>query len=146
VQGGANGNGTIFKFSSVGLTTLHAFDSSDGASPNAPLVQATNGTFYGSTFFGGTDNFGTAFSLSVGLGRFVETIPASGKVGTSVRILGTDLTGIASVTFNGTAAAFTVVSASEITTTVPTGATTGRVEVGTPSGFQVSNGPFAVYP
>ena len=82
----------------------------------------------------------------MGLGRFVETIPASGTVGTAVRILGTNLTGITSVTFNGTAAAFTVVSASEITTTVPTGATTGRVDVATPSGLLVSNAPFTIYP
>jgi uncharacterized protein (TIGR03437 family) len=52
----------------------------------------------------------------------------------AVNILGTDLTGATSVTFNGIAAAFTVVSPSLITTTVPTGATTGNVQVATPSG------------
>jgi hypothetical protein len=44
-------------------------------------------------------------------------------VGADVKILGTDLTGATSVSFNGTAAVFTVVSPSLITTTVPTGAT-----------------------
>jgi uncharacterized protein (TIGR03437 family) len=43
--------------------------------------------------------------------------------------MGTDLSGATSVTFNGTAATFTVVSGSEIKTTVPDGATTGKVEV-----------------
>ena len=38
-----------------------------------------------------------------------------------------------SVSFNGVAAAFTVVSATEIIATVPTGATTGKVEVVTPT-------------
>jgi hypothetical protein len=69
------------------------------------------------------------FSLSVGLGPFVETEPASGAVGAAVNILGTNLTGATSVTFNGIAAKFTVVSSSEITTTVPAGATTGEVQV-----------------
>jgi len=52
----------------------------------------------------------------------------------------------ASVTFNGTAAAFTVVSESEIATTVPTGATTGYVEVVTPRGTLTSNVVYTVTP
>jgi len=63
------------------------------------------------------------------LGPFVETRPASGKVGAAIQILGTDLTGVSSVTFHGTAAKFQVVSKSEIITDLPTGATTGTVEV-----------------
>jgi uncharacterized protein (TIGR03437 family) len=56
-------------------------------------------------------------------------LPTIGKVGTKVKILGNNLSGATSVTFNGTTAAFTVVSGTEITTTVPTGATTGKVVV-----------------
>lgn len=74
----------------------------------------------------------------------METQTTSGTVGAAVKILGTDLTGATSVTFNGTAATFTVVSASEITTTVPTGATTGLVEVTTPGGTLKSNKNFTV--
>jgi uncharacterized protein (TIGR03437 family) len=59
----------------------------------------------------------------------VKTLPTFGKVGTAVKILGTELTGATSVIFNGTAAAFTVVSPSLITTTVPASATSGTVEV-----------------
>jgi hypothetical protein len=44
-------------------------------------------------------------------------------------ILGNNLTGATSVTFNGISAQFNVVSASEITATVPPGATTGRIEI-----------------
>jgi uncharacterized protein (TIGR03437 family) len=93
---------------------------------------------------GGTNNEGTVFSLSVGLGPFVETNPTSGTLGAVVIILGTNLTGTTSVTFNGTAATFTVKSTSEITTTVPTGATTGTVQVVTPGGTLSSNVPFRV--
>jgi uncharacterized protein (TIGR03437 family) len=80
----------------------------------------------------------------MGLGPFVETLPNSGKLGAAVKILGTDLTGATSVTFNGTAAKFTVVSKSEIKTTVPTGATTGTVEVTIPKGTLKSNVVFRV--
>jgi uncharacterized protein (TIGR03437 family) len=74
----------------------------------------------------------------------VETQTKSGKVGAAVKILGNNLTGSTSVTFNGTAAVFTVVSASEITTTVPAGATTGTVQVVTAGGTLSSNVPFRV--
>jgi uncharacterized protein (TIGR03437 family) len=83
----------------------------------------------------------------VGLGQFVETLPTSGKLGAAVKILGSFLTGATSVSFNGTAATFTVNSKSEITTTVPTGATTGTVQVISPRlGTLSSNVPFTVRP
>jgi len=139
--GGANNFGTVFKTTAKGsLTTLYSFDVSDGAT----LVQATSGVFYGTTTYGGTYNAGTVFTLNVGLGPFVEAQPTSGKVGAGVKILGTSLTGATSVTFNGTAATFTVVSPSLITTTVPAGATTGEVKVIKPHGTVQSNVPFRV--
>jgi uncharacterized repeat protein (TIGR03803 family) len=144
-SGGAVGAGTVFKITPSGkLTTLHRFDVGDGANPNAGLVKYTDGKLYGTTQTGGVHGLGTVFSLSVGLGPFVETQPTSGKVGAAVKILGTDLTGASSVTFNGTAARFTVVSKSEIKTTVPAGATTGTVEVTTPKGTLKSNVVFRV--
>jgi uncharacterized protein (TIGR03437 family) len=109
------------------------------------LVQDTNGTFYGTTEFAGNHN-GTVFSVAVGLVPFVETQPTSGKVGAAVKILGTNLTGATSVSFNGTAATFTVLSKSEITTTVPADATTGKVEVTTSKGTLKSNTKFRVTP
>jgi uncharacterized repeat protein (TIGR03803 family) len=155
--GGANGNfGTVFKITPGGtLTTLHSFDGRHGALPNAALVQDTNGKFYGTTYDGGGSDAcmgeggsgcGTVFSLSVGLGPFVETQPTSGKVGEAVKILGTNLTGATCVMFNGTAAVFKVVSSSEIATTVPHDATSGKVRVTTPHGTLSSNVPFRVMP
>jgi uncharacterized repeat protein (TIGR03803 family) len=142
------GCGSIFEFNLTTdtLTTLYNFcsqdDCTDGGEPAAGLMQDTNGTFYGTTSIGNGEVIGTVYSLSTGLGPFVKTQPASGKVGTAVRILGTDLTGATSVTFNGTAAAFTVVSSSEIRTSVPTGATAGYVAVTTPTGTLTTNVPF----
>ena len=146
-DGGTTGVGTVFKITPGGtLTTLHIFDSTDGSYPLAGLTQDTNGKLYGTTTGGGADANGTVFSLSLGLAPFVETQTTSGKVGVAVKILGSNLTGSTSVTFNGTAATFTVVSRSEITTTVPTGATTGTVEVTTPGGTLKSNKKFTVTP
>ena len=149
--GGANGEGTIFTITPSGtLTTLYNFCSqsgcADGRDALGGLVQDTSGIFYGTTAGGGALRVGTVFSLSVGLGPFVEAQPTSGKAGRPVKILGTNLTGATSVTFNGTTATFTVASPSLITTTVPAGATTGTVQVVTPGGTLSSNVPFRVIP
>jgi len=149
---GASGDqGTAFEITLSGtLTTLYSFCSqrrcADGAGPVATLVQDTNGNFYGTTGAGGDNNDGTVFSLSVGLGPFVETLPAGGKVGAPIKILGSDLTGATSVTFNGTPTTFTVEASSVIKATVPAAATTGTVQVVTPSGTLSSNVPFRVAP
>jgi uncharacterized repeat protein (TIGR03803 family) len=142
--GGTNGDGTVFEFTASGtLTTLHTFAGTDGSIPSS-LFQATNGTLYGTTSSGGANGDGTLFSLDVGLGPFVETQPTTGTSGSTVKILGTDLTGTTSVTFNGVPATFTVASPSLIRTTVPAGATSGKVRVTTPSGTLVSNTAFRV--
>lgn len=60
------GCGTIFEITRGGtLTTLYNICTqpgcSDGAQPFGALVQGTNGTFYGATSAGGTQNYGTIF-------------------------------------------------------------------------------------
>jgi uncharacterized repeat protein (TIGR03803 family) len=145
------GCGTVFKMTPSGtLTTLYSFCSqsacTDGSEPYAGLVQATNGDFYGTATEGGANNDGTVFRLSVGLGPFVETQTTSGEVGAVVKILGNDLTGATSVSFNSTAAVFEVSASSLITTIVPAGASTGTVQVVTPSRTLSSNVPFRVLP
>jgi uncharacterized repeat protein (TIGR03803 family) len=154
VSGGANNDGTIFEMTSSGtLTTLFSFlrDGSNGLSPWESLVQGTDGSFYGTTLYGGGKNAcpsacGTVFSLSVGLAPFVKTRPMVGEVGSAVEILGTNLTGTTSVRFNGISARFAVVSRYLITAVVPSGASTGVVQVLTPSGALSGNLPFRVQP
>jgi uncharacterized repeat protein (TIGR03803 family) len=125
-------DGSVFEITPTGtLTSLHSFNRVHGKNPYSGLVQDTNGSFYGTAYFGGADNDGIFFSVSTGLAPFVETRPASGDIGVPVTILGTNLGGATAVSFNGKPAAFTVVSSSEITTTVPAGATTGTVTVTT---------------
>jgi uncharacterized repeat protein (TIGR03803 family) len=137
--------GTIFRITPGGaFTVLHTFDGTDGCSPHGGLTQGTDGVLYGAAFGGGAHGSGTVYSLSVGLAPFVKTLPHSGQPGSAIKILGTNLTGTTSVSFHGTAAAFTVVAPTEIETTVPPGATTGKIQVTTPSGTLFSGGPFLV--
>jgi uncharacterized repeat protein (TIGR03803 family) len=147
-DGGANAYGTVFEVTPKGaLTLLHSFDNTDGSQPGAGVSQATNGLFYGTALDGGSNSDGTVFSLSVGLGRFIETIPTVGRVGEGVTILGNDLKGSTAVSFNGTPATTFTASNTSIKVTVPTGATTGTVEVTTATGETLkSNVVFRIKP
>lgn len=73
------GSGTVFKLTPAGkLTTLYGFCSqakcADGFDPEAKLMQASNGSFLGTTFYGGTN----PGPYNVGYGTLFE-ITASGK-------------------------------------------------------------------
>ena len=59
-------------------------------------------------------------------------------------LTGTNLIGTSKVTFNGLAASFSVTSATQITATVPTGATSGPITVTTPGGTATSAASFTV--
>jgi uncharacterized protein (TIGR03437 family) len=65
-------------------------------------------------------------------------------VGAAISILGNNLTGASQVTFNGIDATFKVISATRIIAAVPAGATSGTIEVTTPSGTLSSNPQFQV--
>jgi uncharacterized repeat protein (TIGR03803 family) len=71
--GGPNQDGVVFKISTNGqLTTLYAFgtvtnangEPLDGANPQASLVQGSDGSFYGTTTYGGVGG-GTVFRLTI---------------------------------------------------------------------------------
>jgi uncharacterized repeat protein (TIGR03803 family) len=142
--GGSHNVGTIFEMTPAGvLTTLHNFVRVDGENP-VGLVEATSGNFYGTAMSGGTSGNGTVFRLNTGLAPFAKTVPTMGRVGSIVLILGNNLAGTTSVTFNGTDASFTVISPSAIRTTVPAGATNGSVQVTIPTGTLTSNTAFKV--
>ncbi|MGA3008482.1 MAG: choice-of-anchor tandem repeat GloVer-containing protein, partial [Opitutaceae bacterium] len=59
------GDGTVFKMTPAGvLTTLVSFDGANGASPDATLVQGSDGDLYGTTFGGGNNGDGTVFKMT----------------------------------------------------------------------------------
>jgi uncharacterized repeat protein (TIGR03803 family) len=65
-SGGSGGaNGTIFTVDASGnFNVIHAFDSTDGAAPQCGLVLASDGSFYGTTAYGGTHDDGTIFRIT----------------------------------------------------------------------------------
>ena len=80
-EGGSGSGGTVFQLTPDGaLTTLHSFCSTTNSSGNctdgslransitAPMIQATDGKFYGVTEQGGAHNHGIVFKLDMGLG------------------------------------------------------------------------------
>jgi uncharacterized repeat protein (TIGR03803 family) len=165
------GCGVIYQMTPSGtFTTMYNFTGvNDGCTPESPLIQASDGNFYGlskgelffqvtptgaftpiysgvqGTLMQATDgNFygtdptggncapyycGSIFKLSTGLGPFVTTIPTSGKVGTVVSILGYNLLG-ANVSLNGTPLSSSYIEETELQVTIPAGATTGLMTVG----------------
>lgn len=153
--GRGNAFGTIYRISPDGINfeILYPFtNKTDGMYPTGGLLQGTDGSFYGTTDRGGIASSacpdggtcGVVFQFSVGLPPLVKSLPEHGKAGNPIIILGDSLLGSTAVSFNGTPAVFHVVSAKEITTSVPAGATSGFITVTTPGAVLQSNVPFHV--
>jgi uncharacterized repeat protein (TIGR03803 family) len=72
-SGGAYNQGTVFQVTPAGVeTVLHSFsgnggvsNSTDGANPLATLILASDGNLYGTTEYGGADNLGTVFKITL---------------------------------------------------------------------------------
>jgi len=66
--GGSNNVGVVFRINTngMGYVVLYQFGSNpgDGQYPGASLVQASDGGLFGTTQFGGDNNFGTIFRLA----------------------------------------------------------------------------------
>lgn len=68
-----------------------------------------------------------------------SVLPATGDYGETVTLGGTNLSGVTTVSFNGTPASFTITNANTIQATVPTGATSGTISIS--DGSTTINGP-----
>jgi hypothetical protein len=93
----------------------------------------------------GVNNVGTSYGEALtfttvsALPTLTAISPASGPVGVSITLTGTNLINITAVRFNGTVATvFSTGTGTTATATVPAGATTGNVTITTPNG--TSNG------
>jgi uncharacterized repeat protein (TIGR03803 family) len=80
-SGGTYGGGTVFELTPAadGVWTekvLHSFDNgTDGANPYAGLIFDAAGNLYGTTFYGGTYNYGAVFELTpAGGGVWTEKV------------------------------------------------------------------------
>lgn len=104
----------------------------------------TNTVGNGSDWYGGSFNYtnGVAYNIVVtatwtGVAVVPTSISAPGTVyvGQSITLTGQRFDGVTGITFNGTTVTtFTVNSATQITMTVPAGATTGTITVTNPQG------------
>jgi len=96
------------------------------------------------------DAVGNLLSIArqtAGTVSIIEFTPNAGPVGTSVTIYGTGFSTTPSqntLTFNGVTGTVLTATATKLTTTVPSGATTGPLAVTTPSGSATSGTSFTV--
>jgi hypothetical protein len=130
---------TAVTFNNVAATTF-TVNSATQITATVPTT-ATTGLIRVTTS-GGTTSSLTNFTVAAP--TITSFTPASGPVGTSVKITGTNLTGATAVTFNNVTATFVVNSATQITATVPATATTGKIKVTTPGGSATSTADFVV--
>jgi hypothetical protein len=102
-----------------------------------------NGRAYKISYIGGTGNDVT---LTVYDPATVTSFtPTIGKSGTSVVITGSNFTNVSQVSFNGTVQpTYTVNSPTQITTTVPSGATTGTISITTIAGTATSSSSITI--
>jgi chitodextrinase len=118
--------------------------------PNMALVEAQEScavTVSGNSYPGGVAESRIApWSCAAPRPTISGLFPSSGPVGTRVTITGTDFAAVTRVAFNGTPASFTVGSASQLTATVPSGATSGSITVTTAGGTATSSTSFTVIP
>lgn len=145
---GPASQGTTFEITPEGtLTTLFTFGRDYGYQPEWGLLQATSGSFYGTNSTGGPDGHGTIFNLSVGLGPFVKTQPASAAEGTTIGIFGQGFNRSSVAQFDGVQATSVKLSGpSFLFATVPAGALTGSLTVTTDGTTLTSNQEFRVTP
>jgi len=70
---GGNGYGTVSRLAPDGtISVVYAFtDGHDGYSPFAGVIQGTDGNLYGTTYYGGTNNQGSVFKLTLD-GQFTQ--------------------------------------------------------------------------
>ncbi|MFN8011519.1 MAG: immunoglobulin domain-containing protein [Holophagaceae bacterium] len=128
-------NGQAASFTVLSATQLTAVV--PGGATSGP-ISATNAA--------GSGTSAGSFTVSFPVPTLTGVNPGAGPVGTPVTLTGTNLLSATAVKFNGTSAAFTADSDTQISTTVPAGATTGTITVQTPGGTATSPSPFTVNP
>ena len=132
---------TAVTFNGIAATTMTV--------DNATSITVTvpNGTTSGKiivTTPGGTATSATDF-LIVAPPILTNFTPTSGSYGTEVTLSGTNFTGVSAVAVNGAVATnITVLSATALTFTIPSDATTGKITVTGPGGIATSTADFPV--
>lgn len=131
---------TAVQFNGIGASWGVSSDSVIWAYVPGTAASGPIRVFNGATFAQSPTSFFVGYTPY--LGSFT---PQGGAPGTSVTLNGAYFSNISAVRFNGVSASFTVNSTSQITATVPVGATTGSITVTNPAGAG-SNGTFWLPP
>jgi len=147
-------NGGVVAVSPSGkLVQSVAFDGTNGAGPDAALVQSSDGRFFGVTLQGGSVPEGdvaggVVFAINAGLAApkpaDVTFNISSGTAGSPVFIQGSHFIGTTAVKFNGVPASFKALNSGNIRAVLPVGATTGPIEITNAGGTTLSTDNFAV--
>ncbi|MDQ6719460.1 MAG: IPT/TIG domain-containing protein [Candidatus Dormibacteraeota bacterium] len=146
-NGTATPSGQTAGYTITPIQTATAAGAATGEQASWKILTATGAQTYGATLSEVTWTGAIAtFKLRnpTPLPTITGFSPTSGMGGTSVVITGTGFTGASAVAFNGTAATYAVTDDSDITASVPAGATTGTIRVTTPGGFVDSSATFTV--
>jgi hypothetical protein len=136
-------NASVISFGGTAAITFHVDSATQitATVPTGALSGAVSVTTPGGTAAGPSFNV----TPLVAAPTVTSLSPTSGLVGSTVVITGTNFTNASVISFGATVAtSFHVDSATQITATVPTGATTGAVKVTTPGGSV--NGPTFTVP
>ncbi|MBO2012244.1 IPT/TIG domain-containing protein [Hymenobacter negativus] len=140
LNGSTTGTSVSLAATSVGSLFFMTDNSGYNTAPSLtalPTAIATAGT--------NTAFRGIAFAPVAPAPAIASFTPASGPVGTTVTVTGTNFANASAVTLNGVAVTgFTVVDAATITFVVPAGATSGTIAITTQGGTAVSTGTFTV--
>src|SRR5215213_1846420 len=130
-----------------GTTATVTASASTQISTTVP-VGATSGLITVTTS-AGTASSSIPFTVGSDAPVITSFTPNIGAAGTIVNLSGTNFDGTASgnrVAFNGTRSVVTAATTTTITTTVPTGATSGRISDTTPAGMGSSSNYFFIPP
>jgi hypothetical protein len=140
LQGSTTGTSVSLVASSASSVYALADNAGYNAAPSRTTLPAALATASSNTAFRGV-----VLAPVAAVPAIASFAPASGPVGATITVTGSNLTGASAVTLNGAAVpTFAVVNATTLTFVVPTGATTGVVGVTTPGGTAASTTPFAV--
>jgi len=99
LRGGAHTNrfgdslGTVFRITADGMfNALVSFDDTNGGQPYTGLTLSTDGSFYGTTFYGGTYNRGTVFRVTTNgtLAALISFDGTNGNLPVSPLVQGVD--------------------------------------------------------
>jgi hypothetical protein len=139
-------NGSLYFQSQLTLTVSGNVCFWSGINIAGQPAAALLGNWQVRLFYNGAQMLTENFTITNTLCPTVSSVsPASGAVGSAVTINGTNFTGVSAVRFaNNIAAQFNVVSATQITATAPSGATTGPITISKPNCADVQTPVFTV--